>query len=73
MKKNLKKEKKNKMKVYKYDNITLISVKTDTKDKLFDIKLRYGYKNMNDVIERLIRNSEELEYINKDPYEKYNS
>lgn len=61
------------MKVYKYDNITSVSVTTDIKNKLFDIKIRYGYKNINSVIEKLIKNSEELEYINKDPYEKYNS
>lgn len=61
------------MKVYKYDDVCMIAIKKTTKDKLFDIKIRYGYKKFNDVIERLIRNSEELEYSNKDPYEKYNS
>ena len=58
------------MKVYKYDNITMVSVKKDTKNKLLDLKNRYHFKNINQLIEKMIL---EFEYQNCEPYEKYNN
>lgn len=47
------------MKVYKYDNITSVSVKKDTKNKLMNLKHRYKFKNIDEVIAIMILNYEE--------------
>lgn len=62
MKKNWKKEKNNKMKVYKYDDICMIAIKKDTKNKLLKLKQKHNTKNIDVIIKILIQN-----------YEKYNS
>ena len=61
------------MKVYKYDYITSIAVNKETKNKLLDIKNRYRLKNRDKVIQKLIKNNEELTYYTQEPYDKYNS
>ena len=58
------------MKVYKYDYITMVSVKEDTKKKLLDLKYKYHFKSINELIEKMIL---EFEYQNEEPYDKYNS
>ena len=70
MKKNLKKEKKNKMKVYKYDNITMIGLAKETRDKLMKLKHKYHFKSIDQLLRNMIR---EFEYQNMEPYEKYNN
>ena len=58
------------MKVYKYDNITMIGLTKNTRDKLMKLKHKYHFKNINQLIEKMIF---EFEYQNEEPYEKYNS
>ena len=58
------------MKVYKYDYITMVSVKEDTKNKLLELKYKYKFKSINELIEKMIL---EFEYQNCEPYEKYNN
>lgn len=58
------------MKVYKYDNICMIAIKKDTKNKLLKLKQKYHAKNIDVIVKKLIDDSEELSYYNEDPYEK---
>lgn len=58
------------MKIYKYDNITMIGITKETRDKLMKLKHKYHFKNMNELIRKMIL---EFEYQNEEPYEKYNS
>ena len=57
------------MKVYKYDNITMIGLTKNTRDKLMKLKHKYHFKSINQLIEKMIL---EFEYQNEEPYEKYN-
>lgn len=59
MKKNLKKEKKYKMKVYKYDDVCMIAIKKDTKNKLLKLKQKYKAKNLDIIVKILVQNYEE--------------
>ena len=61
------------MKVYKYDNVCMIAIKKDTKNKLLRLKQKYHAKNVDVIVQKLIEDSEELEYYNSEPYEKCNS
>lgn len=58
------------MKVYKYDNITMIGLTKNTRDKLMKLKHKYNFKSINQLIEKMIL---EFEYQNCELYEKYNS
>lgn len=61
------------MKVYKYDNICMIAIKKDTKNKLLEIKKKYHAKNIDVIVKKLIDDSEELSYYDMDTYDKCNS
>ena len=61
------------MKIYKYDNVTMIAVDKQTKQKLIQIKRKYQYKNMDKVINKLIDGFLSNEYYESEPYEKYHS
>lgn len=47
------------MKVYKYDNITMIGLTKNTRDKLMKLKHKYHFKSINQLIEVMILNYEE--------------
>lgn len=57
------------MKVYKYEDITMIAVYKNTRDKLMQLKQKYHCKNVDQLIKKMIT---EFEYQNCEPYEKYN-
>lgn len=61
------------MKIYKYDNVTMIAVDKQTKQKLIQIKRKYQCKNMDKVINKLIDGFYSNEYYESEPYEKYHS
>ena len=61
------------MKIYKYDNVTMIAVDKQTKQKLIQIKRKYQYKNMDKVINKLIDGFLSNEYYESEPYDKYHS
>ena len=58
------------MKVYKYDNITMIGLAKETRDKLMKLKHKYHFKSIDQLLRNMIR---EFEYQNMEPYEKYNN
>ena len=58
------------MKVYKYEDITMIAVYKNTRDKLMQLKQKYHFKNVDQLIKSMIT---EFEYQNCEPYEKYNN
>ena len=58
------------MKVYKYEDITMVAVYKSTRDHLMKLKQKYHLKNVDELIKKMIL---EFEYQNEEPYEKYNS
>ena len=58
------------MKVYKYDNITMIGLAKETRDKLMKLKHKYHFKSIDQLLRNMIK---EFEYQNMEPYEKYNN